>query len=305
MVLEIKYINFDDNIKETQAIACLGFFDGLHIAHQKLIKKGQELKNITGKKLLVFTFDQSISKYLSNQPFYYLTSIEDKKSILENFDVDVLYVFRVSKQLISMEPDEFINQFLIKMDYLVVGFDFTYGFRSLGDVSHLIKFNEFKTIIIPELTYESEKIGSTKIRYALDSGNLELVRYLLDRNYQIKGKVIKGKGIGKALGFPTANIDYTNYYLPKIGVYLTKIYLDDKMYYGVTNIGKRPTFRDSLISLETYIFDLDANLYDKYITIEFVKYMRKEIKYANKNLLIKQIKKDVVQAKKIIKRGIL
>ena len=303
MVLKVKYISFDDDISENNAIACLGFFDGLHIAHQKLIEKGQELKTKTGKKLLVFTFNQSISKYLSNQPFYYLTSIEDKKDMLEKFNVDVLYVFKVNKQLISMEPDEFINQFLIRMDYLVVGFDFTYGFRSLGDVSHLTKFDDFETVIIPELSYQDEKIGSTKIKFALDDGDLELIRYLLGRNYQIKGKVIKGKGIGKELGFPTANIDYTNYYLPKKGVYLTKILLDKKMYYGVTNVGKRPTFRDNLVNLEVYIFDLDKNIYDKYITIEFIKFLRKEIKYANINLLIKQIKKDVTRAKKLIKRS--
>ncbi|MFO7969966.1 MAG: bifunctional riboflavin kinase/FAD synthetase [Bacillota bacterium] len=305
MVLEVKYINFDDEIEEKNAIACLGFFDGLHIAHQKLIEKAQELKKQTSKKLLVFTFDQSISKYLNNKPFYYLTSIEDKKEILEKYDVDILYVFRVSKQLISMEPDEFIYQFLINMDYLVVGFDFTYGFRSLGNVSHLTQFDEFKTVVIPELTYQSEKIGSTKIRIALDNGDLELVNYLLGRNYQIQGKVIKGKGIGKDLGFPTANIDYTNYYLPKMGVYLTKIYLNEKIYYGVTNVGKRPTFKNNIISLETYIFDVNDDLYDKYITIEFLNYLREEIKYANKNLLIRQIKKDVAQAKKMVKRSYL
>ncbi|MCF7924148.1 MAG: bifunctional riboflavin kinase/FAD synthetase [Candidatus Izimaplasma sp.] len=303
--MRIEYIDFDDTIKDKNAIACLGFFDGLHIAHQKLIEKGMELKNKTGKQLLVFTFNQSIGKYLNNKPFYYLTSIEDKKNILEKYNVDVLYVFKVTKSFISMEPDEFIQQFLIDMDYLIVGYDFTYGFRSLGNVSHLIKFDEFETVVIPELAYQGEKIGSTRIRMALDDGDLKLASYLLGRYYQIKGKVIKGHGIGKLLGFPTANIDFTNYYLPKKGVYFTKTIINNKSYFGVTNVGKKPTFKDNLISLEIYIFDLDEDLYGQYITIEFIEYMREEVKYPNKELLIKQIKKDVSQAKDRIKRSFL
>lgn len=302
MVLKLKYLDYEDVIKEQDAIAVLGFFDGLHIAHMELIKKGYELKKETGKPLLVFTFDQSISKYLKNDPFYYLTSIEDKVSLLEPYGVDALYVFKVSKPFISLEPDQFIQQYLVHMGHLVVGFDFTYGFRSVGTINDLLEYDEFETHIMSEMTYQDEKIGTTQIRQALDKGKMNLANFLLDRNYQIRGKVIHGMGMGKQLGFPTANIDFTNYYLPKRGVYLTQVMIDDTLYYGVTNVGKKPTFKDQSMSLETYIFDIDKDLYGLDLSIEFIEFMRDEIKYANKEALIRQIKKDVERAKDLLRR---
>lgn len=302
MVLKVVYLDHLDHIEEKDGIACLGFFDGLHIAHQALIKKGQMIKKETNKPLFVFTFDQSIGKYLSNKPFYYLTSIEDKKELLKQFDVDILYVFKVSKEFISLNPDAFIKQYLIDMSHLIVGFDFTYGFRSLGTVEDLKKYKEFETVILPEMTYQDDKIGSTIIRKYLDEGEVDLANYLLGRNYQISGEVIHGRGMGKQLGFPTANIDFTNYYLPKLGVYLTKIIIDGVEHYGVTNVGKKPTFKDQSMSLEAYIFDLNKDLYGKYISIEFIEFMRDEIRYSNKEALIKQIHKDVERAKNILSR---
>ncbi|HKL47026.1 MAG TPA: bifunctional riboflavin kinase/FAD synthetase [Candidatus Izemoplasmatales bacterium] len=302
MVLEVKYIDQNDRIEYNGHIGVLGFFDGLHIAHQALIKKGMDLKKKTGKKLLVFTFDQSIGKYLRNQPFYHLTSIEDKKNLLERYAVDVLYVFKVSKEFISLSPDAFVKQYLIDLAHVVVGFDFSYGFRSVGRVNDLKTYQSFKTHVMEELTYQDEKIGSTKIREYLDQGEMDLATFLLGRHYQIRGEVIHGRGVGKVLGFPTANIDFTNYYLPKRGVYLTKVILDSDIHYGVTNVGKKPTFKDQSISLETYIFDLNKDLYGRIITIEFLEFMRDEIKYSNKEALIKQIEKDVIRAKDIMLR---
>lgn len=302
MVLEVRYLDHHDQIKETGGIAVLGFFDGLHIAHMELIKKGRDIKKKTGKPLLVFTFNQSIVKYLRSEPFYYLTSIEDKKALLEPLGVDYLYVFEVSKEFISLEPDQFIRQYLIHMDHLVVGFDFTYGFRSVGKVTDLLAYSEFKTHVMEEMTYQGEKIGSRKIRTLLDEGDMDFANFLLGRNYQIRGEVIHGNGIGKVLGFPTANLDFTNYYLPKRGVYLTKIIIEGQSYYGATNVGKKPTFKDQTMSLETFIFDIDEDLYGKILVIEFIEFMRDEIKYADKEPLIRQMYRDVDRAKELIKR---
>jgi riboflavin kinase/FMN adenylyltransferase len=302
MVLKVKYIDHTDRIDDQGHIGVLGFFDGIHIAHQALIKKGLDLKKQTGKKLFVFTFDQSIGNYLRNQPFYHLTSIDDKKDLLQAYDVDVLYVFKVSKEFISLSPDAFVQQYLVDLSHIVVGFDFSYGFRSVGRVDDLLAYKAFETHIMQEMTYQDEKIGSTKIRRYLDDGEMELATFLLGRHYQIRGEVIHGRGVGKVLGFPTANIDFTNYYLPKRGVYLTKVLMKNKVYFGVTNVGKKPTFKDQSISLETYIFDLNKDLYGQVITIEFIEFMRDEIKYSNKEALIKQIEKDVVRAKDMLLR---
>jgi riboflavin kinase/FMN adenylyltransferase len=169
-------------------------------------------------------------------------------------------------------------------------------------VDDLKAYEDFETHVMQEMTYQDEKIGSTKIRQYLDDGEMDLATFLLGRHYQIRGEVIHGRGVGKVLGFPTANIDFTNYYLPKRGVYLTKVLLKNKIYYGVTNVGKKPTFKDQSISLETYIFDLNKDLYGQVITIQFLEFMRDEIKYSNKEALIKQIEKDVVRAKDILLR---
>lgn len=304
MVLKVIYLDYDDVIKEKNQIGVLGFFDGLHIAHMELIKKGVELKKQYQQQLTVFTFEQNIRKYLNNEPFYYLTSIKDKQEILSDIGVDILYVFKISRPFIGLSPTDFIEKYLIHMSHLVVGFDFTYGYRSIGNVELLKSYNQFETHVLSEISYQGEKIGSSKIREFLDHGQMALANYLLGRNYNITGRVIHGRGVGKILGFPTANIDFTDYYLPKRGVYLTKVLILGETFYGVTNVGKKPTFKDQSISLETYIFDLDKDLYDTVIRIEFIEFMRDEIKYSNKEALIEQIEKDVLRAKNQLLRRI-
>lgn len=292
MVLRVEYLDYNDTICEENLILCLGFFDGLHKAHQALIKKGSILKKERGLKLAVLTFDISIKSFMQNKPFYFLTSVDDKAEILKQFDVDILYVMKVSYDLISYSPQGFIDQFLQKIKICIAGEDFTFGYKSEGKVDTLMKQPFFETVVIKEITYHGIKVGSTRIRDTLDSGELHEANFLLGREYSITGKVIEGKGIGKKLGFPTANIDFTNYLLPKLGVYFTKVIIDNAVYYGMTNVGKKPTFNDDKISVETYIFDFQGELYTRIIEIKFLEFIRDEYYYENKELLIEQIKRD-------------
>jgi len=300
MVLEVKYLDYNDLIEEDNLILCLGFFDGLHQAHQALIKKGQIIKKARNYKLAVLTFDKSIKLFMQDKPFYFLTSVADKAEILEKLDVDILYVMKVSYDLISYSPEGFIEQFLKNIKVCVAGQDFTFGFRSKGNVQTLKTCPYFETVVIKEITYHGVKVGSTRIRDDLNEGDLKEANFLLGREYSITGKVIRGKGIGKILGFPTANIDFTDYLLPKIGVYFTTVEFDNQEYYGLTNVGKKPTFTHNNISVETYIYDFNHDIYGKIVKIKFLEFMRDEHYYANKELLIKQIELDRVHGLKMI-----
>lgn len=304
MVLKIQYLDYNDTIKEDNLILCLGFFDGLHQAHQALIKKGQIIKRERNLKLAVLTFDQSIKLFMQKKPFYFLTSIADKAEILKKFDVDILYVMKVSYDLISHSPQSFIDQFLKNIKVCIAGEDFSFGYLSKGHVDTLQACPYFETVVIKEITYHGVKVGSTRIREDLDKGDLKEANFLLGREYTITGKVIRGNGIGKKLGFPTANIDFTQYLLPKLGVYFTKVIINDKEYYGMTNVGKKPTFPDNKITLETYIFDFDEDLYGKIIGIKFIQFLRDEYYFSNKDDLIDQIKQDRIQVLQIIEKRI-
>jgi riboflavin kinase/FMN adenylyltransferase len=301
MVLEIKYLDYLDKIEEDNLILCLGFFDGLHKAHQALIKKAQIIKEERKLKLAVLTFDKSIKLFMQNKPFYFLTSVEDKAEILKKFDVDILYVMRVSYDLISYSPEGFIEQFLKNIKVCVAGEDFSFGYRSKGNVQTLQACKYFETVVIKEITYHGVKVGSSRIREDLNEGDLKEANFLLGREYTITGQVIKGKGIGKILGFPTANIDFTDYLLPKIGVYFTLVEFENKEYYGLTNVGKKPTFSHNMIGLETYIYDFNQDIYGKKISIKFLEFMRDEHFYKDKESLIKQIDQDRHEGLKKIK----
>ena len=292
MVLKIIYLDYNDKIEEENLILCLGFFDGLHVAHQELVKAGQKIKKERNYQLAVLTFDQSIKLFMQNKPFYFLTSVEDKAEILKQFDVDILYVMKVSYDLIQYSPIGFIEQFLKPVKVCIAGEDFTFGYLGKGKVDILQASPYFETIIIKEILYHGQKIGSTKIREDLDQGNIAEANFLLGREYSITGEVIKGNGIGKELKYPTANIDFTRYLLPKLGVYFTTVIIDGKEYYSMTNVGKKPTFANQRISLEAYIFDFNEDLYGKTITIKFLKYLREELYFPNREDLVEQINKD-------------
>ena len=137
----------------------------------------------------------------------------------------------------------------------------------------------------------------------LEEGSLSLANYLLGRPFSIKGKIILGRGIGKKLGYPTANIDYLPYYLPKSGVYFTRINYQDKIYYGITNVGNKPTYIDLDTSVETHIFGIDEDLYNKEMKLEFIEFIRPEIKFNSEYELSKQIYKDIEKVKIIIKEA--
>ena len=213
-----------------------------------------------------------------------------------------MLVFEVTDELVNLEPEVFISRFLSCAHTVVVGFDFTFGKRGKGNVDLLKSFTTFQTIVLDEMTYASEKIGSTRIREALSLGNIELANELLGYRYTISGEVIRGKGRGKYLGFPTANIDYDGYLLPKAGVYVTTTYIDGIEYESMANVGDNPTFSNKFVTFEVNIFKWSHSLYGKTVSIAFEKFLREEIKYDSTSDLVARMHIDEKETLEFFKK---
>lgn len=298
MELKIIYLEYNDTIKEKNLVMCLGFFDGMHKAHKKLITEAVKIAKAKKLKTALFTFSMNVLNFIKNKDNQCLTTIEDKEQIAKDLGLDIIYVMKVSKGLVQMPAEEFIKRFLENTDTVVAGKDFRFGYKNQGDISLLTYNDNFYTIVIPEVKYLGNKISSSAIRESLKNGNIDLANHLLGRRYKITGEVVKGTQIGQKLGFPTANVDYTQYLMPKTGVYHTTVTVDGKKFIGATNVGNRPTFGKNLMTLETFIIGLEENIYGKTISVEFNSFIRPEKKYDDQTKLIEQIKNDIEIIKK-------
>jgi riboflavin kinase/FMN adenylyltransferase len=274
----------------------MGNFDGLHLGHQQLIER---VLSYDDTKHAVLTFDPHPSEVLRKQPFRTLTQKEDKIDLFSRYPLDYAFIIEFTNAFSMLNVDEFIS-FLrsISVRRLVIGRDARFAYRGEGTIANLRKF--FLVDVVDDLVYNHTRVSTTYIKDFLSTGDLGSARKLLNRHYDIKGIVVHGNKIGHKLGFPTANIDYLKYYLPKSGVYYVKVMVDSKWYHGMANIGNNPTINFSFEKrLEINIFDFDQNIYGKKIDIVFMHYVRQELKFKNKKELIAQLKKDETTIRKL------
>ena len=311
MVKKIKfYNNFKISNIHKNSILLVGNFDGLHLGHQKLFRLAKKYKKKFNLKIGVVTFEP-IPKIYFNKKLknFRISSISQKIKILENFGSDFLITKKFDKKFSEMKSHSFIEEILykkLKAKYIFVSNNFRFGNKREGNVNELInneKKYKYKIIKPKPLKLKNKTISSTLIRKLLSNGKIEFVNKLLNRNWSIYGKVEKGRQLGKKIGFPTCNIDIKDYMLAKPGVYAVKIYRKNKNFSlkGIANLGYRPTFNQKKILLEVNIFNFNENLYNKYLTIEFINFIRKEKKFKNINKLRKQINLDLKIAKKKLK----
>lgn len=307
--MKITEINYPfENRKPQQIVLVLGFFDGVHKGHQQLLKAGRKKADELGLPLIVMTFDQHPRIiYAHDQDFRYLTTILEKADVMSEFGVDELLVFNFNKQLEHLGPEEFVDSVLCKLNAKVVvaGFDYTYGKKDIANMENLPKFaaGRFDVIQIPEQKVNGKKIGSTAIRDALESGEIELANQLLGHPYLMSGKVVPGKQRGRKLGFRTANLAFNpDKIVPKIGVYATKLKVHDQWYEAMTSVGYNVMFEDQKqIFIETNIFDFDEDIYGEEITLAWYKYLRGEENFANVDELINQLNDDKKETLKFFK----
>ena len=291
--------------KHQKGVLAIGNFDGIHLGHQKVIQdaKKKAIKNklpfgiMTFEPVPVMFFNKKIKNHRIN-------SLKQKKQQLKKFKLDFLIIIKFNKSFSSQSAEEFIKKIIFKKTkckYLYVSKNFKFGFKRQGNIKTLKKFEKkynFKNIITKPYKKGNKIISSTFLRKKIRLGKIEEVNKLLNRNWCINGTVIKGQGRGREIGFPTCNLKLGDYVIPKLGVYAVKV--KNKNFYknGIANIGYRPTFNGQNLLLETNIFGINKNLYNKVISVSFKKFIRGEKKFKDIEYLKKQIKIDIKHAKK-------
>ena len=309
MVKKIRYYrNFNIKNSDKNSIILIGNFDGLHIGHQKLFSRANKFKKKTKLNIGVLTFDP-IPKmfFFKNLKNFRISNLNQKLELLKKFNVDFVVNKKFDKYFSSMSCMKFIKETIYKKlnaKYVFVSNNFRFGNKREGDVKLLKHFEakyNYKIINPSPLKKKNKIISSTFIRKLLSSGKINLANKYLGRKWNVEGVVQKGRRIGKKIGFPTCNIEMENYILPKKGVYAVNVLINNikKPLKGIANLGYRPTFNQKKILLEVNIFNFSGNLYNKKLTVEFVKFIRSEKKFKNINQLRKQIKSDLIIAKKM------
>lgn len=305
----MQIVDLDKNYKDDTKVAiCLGNFDGIHIAHKALINSMVKIAKELNVKTSILLFENHTRELtLKKKPRLLITN-EDKLNLLEDLKVDIAYRLRFDDNIMNLSPEDFVKNILVdklNVKSVTVGFDYKFGHKASGDVDLLKKLGEkydiYVDIVNPiyaVVNNEKLLVSSTMVRESIKQGNVDLAYQLLGRYFKIKGEVVPGYKRGRVLGFPTANVKADEeYVLPKEGIYATHVTVDGKTYLGATNVGRNLTFEAEDIKIETYIIDFSEEIYGKVIEIEFIKYIREEVKFNNKDDLIKQIEKDI----KIIK----
>ena len=299
------YNNPNINKKHCNGVIAIGNFDGLHLGHQKVIKEAKQKAKKNRIPFGVLTFEPVPVMFFNNKiRNHRINSLEQKKDQLKKFKLDFLIIIRFNKNFSSLSAEEFIKKIIFKKTkckYLYVSINFKFGFKRQGNIKTLKKFEKkynFENIDTKPYKKSSKIISSTILRKKIRLGQIDEVNKLLNRYWSINGKVIKGQRRGRKIGFPTCNLKLSDYVVPKLGVYAVKVKSKNFYKNGIANIGYRPTFKGRNLLLETNIFGINENLYNKVISVNFKKFIRPEKKFRNLNYLKKQIKLDIKKAKK-------
>lgn len=299
--MEICQFDYPNTPKINEDITlCLGFFDGVHLGHQKLVQAAKK----EGYKVAVLTFDNppasvtgKVLEYLS------LSSISDKAEYLEELGVDYFLLMHFDKEIMKLTKDEFIDDVIkiLNPKKIYCGSDYRFGIRAEGNPDYLSLYFDVNKFSLEKSNVK--KISSRDIVKEILNGNMPDAKTLLGRNYRINGLVVEGNHKGKTINFPTANLslDYP-YVVPHIGVYIGFAYVYDVKYRAIIEVGTHPTILPLVKPIvEVHIIDFDGNIYGKDIFVEFVRFIRDEKKFASLDNLKNQLEKDKKLAKKSLR----
>ncbi|WP_375562094.1 bifunctional riboflavin kinase/FAD synthetase [Bernardetia sp. OM2101] len=290
-----------------------GTFDGVHLGHQKIIQHVVDLKKCTpNAQTVVLTYHPHprLVLFPEQKDLKILTTLEEKAILLEDLGIDHLCIIPFTKRFASTSSENFIKRIIqkkLQTRQFVIGYDHRFGKNREGGFDYL-KENEdrfgFKVEEISRQDIEDNAISSTRIRKALFDGDIETANELLGYEFSITGKVVKGKQIGRTIGYPTANLklNYKHKLIPKQGIYAVRIFHKYEFYGGMLSIGVRPTIGKNLKqTIEVNIFDFDKDIYDKNLTLQFVKFLREEEKYNSLDELKIQLAKDKEESLEVLK----
>ncbi|MCP8616478.1 bifunctional riboflavin kinase/FAD synthetase [Salirhabdus salicampi] len=302
--MRVYNLQYPHNLQQNEMPAttlAIGYFDGVHRGHQEVIETAKHIAEQKGHSSGVMTFHPHPSVVLNKgqQTVHYITPIEDKLQQIEQLGIDYVYVVNFNETLAKLLPEQFVEHFLIQLNvqHVVAGFDFTYGFKGQGNMKTIKDHGkgQFTHTTVQKIAEGDEKISSSLIRNKIVKGEMEQASSLLGRPYRIKGKVVTGDQRGRTIGFPTANIDVLpDYIIPKMGVYAVGIKWKNNYYYGMANIGYKPTFQqfEDKPSIEVFIFDFSANLYNEMLHVDLYHFIREETKFNGVDQLVEQLHAD-------------
>ncbi len=294
---------------DKHTVLTIGVFDGVHLGHKHLLSRLKQESHKHSALSCVITFKRHpVESLHPDAALPYLTSLDAKIALLKAEGIDIVVPLTFDRSLASLSARDFIGrlQHHLKMCALVVGPDFALGRNREGNVTTLTRLGReigFSVTVVPPLKLDGEVISSTAIRQALADGDMGKVVKLTGRPYSLRGRVTTGRGLGRQLGFPTANLQIEpGWAIPADGVYATFTHIDDHIYQSLTSIGLRPTFSGKNRTVETYIMDYQGELYGRDIAIDVVEKLRPEKKFADVEELKNQISKDIVSGKEILDR---
>ena len=296
---------------EKNSILTIGTFDGVHLGHQKILKKLNEIKQKTGLNSVILTFDPHPRKVLfpDQKDLKLITTTDEKLGLLEHHGVDVSVVYPFSRAFSQMDAQSYISDILVKslkVKHLIIGYDHKFGNNRDGDINTLRAFAKEYNYEVEEISVQdidNINVSSSKIRHALEKGDVELANKYLGYEFFLTGSVVKGKQLGRTLGYPTANLNVedSDKMIPAIGIYFVKVIVDGEVFYGMLSIGKNPTTdTDGLVKIEVNIFEFDRDIYDTNISISFIKHLRHEQKFTDLEALKDQLKRDKETCVKLI-----
>lgn len=304
------YEGVDDFAPVKNPVVTIGTFDGVHLGHQKILSRIRGIADEINGETVLITFwpHPRLVLYPKEHNIRLLTSFEEKCELLEQFGIDHLVSIPFTHEFSEMRSQDFIHKILIKKintRKLVIGYDHRFGRGREGGFEHL-KANQsrygFDLEEISRQDIHDVGISSTKIRNALETGDIKTANSFLGREYALDGIVIKGQQIGRSMGFPTANISIPNEYklVPMDGAYIVNVALDKKILKGMLNIGNRPTVNGEVKTVEVHLFDFNENLYGKHLKVYFKEFLRPEKKFGNLEELKAQLEKDREAAKRFL-----
>ncbi|MBK9098761.1 MAG: bifunctional riboflavin kinase/FAD synthetase [bacterium] len=298
--------------RDEKSVITLGTFDGLHLGHQQIVETVIRKSKQLGGRNYLLTFDPHPRKVIPGRnDIKLLSTLDEKISVLEQLGLENLFVINFTSEFSKQTPEEFVEKYLVNgigLKEIVIGYDHHFGKGRDGNFELLqelgSKFN-YHVTLVPEFSVDGETISSTKIRNALLSGDVVKAAKMLGRFYSFKGKIVRGDGRGKKLGFPTANIsiDYEDKLVPAKGIYAAECIVENQKHYGLLSLGSRPTFhKDGDVIPEFYIFDFDRDIYDSIMRVNLVERIRDEEKFNSVEELIVRMKKDEEIGREILSK---
>ena len=299
-----------DSYPEKDSVVTIGTFDGVHIGHQKIIKRLVRIAEEKQLEAVVLTFFPHPRMVLQKDTSIKLINdIEEKSKLLEKFGVDHLVIKKFTQEFSRLTALEFVRDILVKqlhVKHIIIGYDHRFGRNRTADISDLREFGEIYGFDITEISaqdIDEVTVSSTKIRKALKEGNIRTANAYLGYDFILSGRVISGKSLGKRIGFPTANLEINAIYklIPKTGSYIVRSMINDNEVFGMMNIGTNPTVDGEHQSVEIHFFDFDEDLYDKCIEVELLERLRDEQKFESIEALKEQLNIDKATSLNYIK----